>query len=338
VLLALHQIYPDAPLYTSVYSPKNAKWASVFPSIKTSFLQHIPLASTNHDKLALLMPIAFEQFNFGAYDLVISVTSEAAKGIITKPYTKHICYCLTPTRYLWSGYTDYFGTSINKTISQPFIGYLRLWDKMAAMRPDKMIAISKEVQERILKYYGRDSSLVYPPLSLNASPAVSRPLSVDYYLLVSRLVPYKRVDLAIKAFNSLGRRLVIIGRGSEERRLRRMACANIKFVSDLTDKELSRYYLRSQALVMPQVEDFGLVSVEAQAMGIPVIAYKRGGTLDSVVEGKTGVFFEEQNEESLIAAVKSFENMRFDKKTIRKNAAKFSLEAFKREFLRLVSK
>src|SRR3989338_4440016 len=168
VLLALHKIFPDAPLYTSVYDNDKAPWAKVF-KIKTSFLQNFPFASQNHEFYAPLMPLVFESFSFDEYDLVISVTSEAAKGILTKPQTKHICYCLTPTRYLWSGYEDYFKNPILRFISKQVVFYLRFWDKIASQRPDVLIAISKEVQKRIKKYYDRDSSIIYPPLMLNAS-------------------------------------------------------------------------------------------------------------------------------------------------------------------------
>src|SRR3990167_10742564 len=162
VLLALHEMFPDAPLYTSVYDERNAPWAKVFPRVYTSFLQKFPFAKSNHEFLALLMPLAFELFNFDEYDLVISVTSEAAKGIITKPETLHICYMLTPTRYLWSHYDLYFKNPILRFISKPAVNYLRNWDKIAAQRPDKIIAISTEVQRRIKKYYGRESDIVFP--------------------------------------------------------------------------------------------------------------------------------------------------------------------------------
>lgn len=163
VLLTLHEMFPSAPLYTSVYNPNSAAWAKVFPKIYTSFLQNFPLAKSSHELYAVLMPLAFESFDFDKYDLVVSVTSEAAKGIITKPGTKHICYMLTPTRYLWSGYEVYFKNPILKFISKPVINYLRSWDKVAASRPDEIIAISTEVQKRIKKYYNRESKIIFPP-------------------------------------------------------------------------------------------------------------------------------------------------------------------------------
>src|SRR5258708_4834311 len=220
VLLSLHEIFPEAPLYTSVYSKEKAKWVAVFPFVKTSFLQKIPLAKNHHEFLSPLMPFAFESFDFSEYDLVISVTSEFAKGIITQSQTKHICYCLTPTRYLWSGYEEYFGNTLSRKSANFLINYLRRYDVVAAQRPDLMIAISTEVQDRIKKYYGRDSKIIFPPVDIFQ---ISKKTLNEYYLVVSRLVKYKKVDLAIRAFNELGLPLIIVGAGSEEKKLKRLA-------------------------------------------------------------------------------------------------------------------
>lgn len=347
VLLALHDLFPDAPLYTSVYSPETAAWASVFPKVIPSFLQNFPLAAIHHELYALLMPIAFEQFNFDQYDLVISVTSEAAKGIITKPGTKHICYCLTPTRYLWSGYGAYFPNGLKRWIVQPAIRYLRGWDKVAAQRPDVLVAISKTVADRIKKYYGREVEVVYPPVSRLknkqslALRTKSEKLKVaiqnkNYFLIVSRLVPYKRVDLAIEAFNSLGLPLVVVGTGSEEGKLRRMAKSNIRFVGQLTDEELAQYYKEARALIFPQEEDFGIVALEAQSLGTPVVAYRAGGALETVIQGQTGEFFWPQTTEALVRAIKSFRKENYDENLVMKNAQKFSKERFKRELLKII--
>jgi glycosyltransferase involved in cell wall biosynthesis len=335
VLLTLHEIFPDAPLYTSVYSPQDAPWAKVFPQIKTSFLQRIPGAQRNHEKLAALMPIAFESFDFSDFDLVISITSEAAKGIITGPKTRHICYCLTPTRYLWSGYGEYFHGSMSKVITKPIINYLRKWDKTAARRPDMMVAISQAVQDRIKKYYHRDSTVVYPPVDIGNFSLNSKSPDSSFYLLVSRLVPYKRVDLAIEAFNRIKTPLVIVGTGSEERKLKKMAKENIKFLGQLTDRQLSGYYEKCAALIFPQEEDFGLVAVEAQAKGTPVIAFHKGGAVESVLEGKTGIFFDKQDVESLVSAIKTFKKMKFKPQECQKNAERFDKKRFKKEFLAL---
>lgn len=325
-MLALHEIFPDASLYTSVYDEKGAPWAKVFPKIYTSFLQKVPFAKRWHEGFGWLMPIAFETFRFDEYDLVISITSEAAKGIITKPGTFHLCYTLTPTRYLWSHYDLYFRNFILKFFSGPVVGYLRKWDKIAAQRPDKLIAISTGVQRRIKKYYGRDSEIIFPPLikfeTLNSKSETNtkyKILDTKYYLVVSRLVPYKRVDLVVDLFNKLGKKLVVVGTG----RQRFGANKNIKFIGEVIDEELAKIYSGARALIMPQEEDFGIVAVEAQSFGVPVIAYKKGGALDTVIDGVTGIFFNKQNEESLRAAIEKFEKMRFNDKLLTRNAGRF---------------
>ena len=332
VLLKLHEMFPDAPLYTSVYDEAKAPWAKVFPKIYTSFLQKVPFAKQNHEFFALLMPLAFEFFNFDKYDLVISITSEAAKGIITKPCTTHICYCLTPTRYLWSHYDLYFKNKLLRFISKPIVNYLRVWDKIAAQRPDEMIAISSEVKNRIMKYYGRSSEAIFPPVkNLNRN---KRFLSNrDYYLVVSRLVPYKRVDLAVKAFNRLKLPLIIVGSGSEYFKLKSIAKKNIKFAGEVSEEELIKYYKGAKALIMPQEEDFGIAAVEAQFFGVPVIAYKKGGALDTVAEGRTGIFFLKQEVDSLASVVAQFnERPVFDRPSLVENADRFSEKVFEKRF------
>lgn len=338
VLLALHELFPKAPLYTSVYSKKHAPWASVFPSIVPSFLQHIPFTHTHHELLPLVMPYAFEHMRFDEYDLVITVTSESAKGIITHGKTKHICYCLTPTRYLWSGYETYFPKRSMQYLTRPMVHYLRKWDKVAAQRPDSMVSISSEVQDRIKKYYNRDSRIIHPPVEIKTFGLAQKKKSksTDYYLLVSRLVPYKKVDLVIETFNDLGKPLIIVGRGSEEKKLRRIAKPQIQFVKDIDDTKLRSYYQSAKGFIMPQDEDFGITSLEAQASGIPVVAFKRGGALDTVIKDKTGVFFDEQNKESLIHAINKLESIKFNKSELRKNAEQFSKDKFKRKFSKLI--
>jgi glycosyltransferase involved in cell wall biosynthesis len=356
VLLALNKLFPKAPLFTSVYNKKNASWADIF-DIRTSFLQKLPLAKDKHELFPLLMPTVFESFNFDEYDLVISVSSEAAKGIITKPHTKHIFYCLTPTRYLWSGYDTYFSNKAFKAMTKPAVEALRKWDKIAAHRPDVVIAISEEVQGRIKKYYGRDSFVIHPPVSLGnsksqqntkykipASPASTRGVqrgepNTKYFLIVSRLskfTRYKRVDLAIEAFTHLGLPLKIVGVGSLEKELKKKAGPTIEFLGNLTDEKLIEYYKNCSALIFPGLEDFGLVMAEAQKHGKPVIAFAKGGALDIVIEGETGYFFTEQTKESLVKALQKFEKYKFDPTKIRKNAEKFSFENFSDNFQKVV--
>jgi len=336
VLLALHEIFRQAPLYTSVYNPEGAPWAKVFPEVKTSFLQKFPFARSNHELLAPFMSLAFESFDFTDFDLVVSVTSEAAKGIRTKPSTLHVCYCLTPTRYLWSHYEDYIRGQLIKAVTKPFVNYLRNWDKVSAARPDKIIAISTEVKSRIKKYYGRDSNIIFPPVN-TVEISLNKKNKQKHYLVVSRLVGYKKVDLVIEAFNKLGYPLIIIGTGRQEKRLKRKAKDNIKFAGQVSEKDLSIYYSRAKALIMPQEEDFGIVAVEAQSFGVPVIAYKKGGAVDTVIDSKTGILFDQQNVQSLTAAVARFEKTKFVVDNLYTNAKRFSKEIFKTEVLDLIS-
>ena len=335
VLLVLHELFPDAPLYTSVYNKKTAGWANVF-RIKTSFLQHMPYATSAHEYYPLLMPIAFENFSFDVYDLVISVSSEAAKGIITSEKTLHVCYLLTPTRYLWSGYEEYFKNSFFRFLSRPFVSYLRKWDKIASKRPDVFIAISDEVKKRIKKYYRREASVIYPPVyrkERGKGKGESRP---GYFLVVSRLVGYKRIDLAIQACNELGLSLKIVGIGSEAKNLKRIAGSTIEFLGLLTHDRLLQYYKGCKALIFPGIEDFGLTVVEAQSNGKPVIAFRGGGALETIEENKTGMFFAPQTNTALVDVLEIFDKKRFSSKACRENAQKFSRQRFKKEFSKMV--
>jgi glycosyltransferase involved in cell wall biosynthesis len=314
----------------------------VFPKVHTSFLQNIPFAKSNHEFLGMFMPIAYQSFSFEEYDLVISVTSEAAKGIKTGPKTKHICYCLTPTRYLWSAYDFYFRNPPRKLglipffrfISMPIVWILRIWDKNAAKRPDHFIAISTEVKRRIKKYYKRDSQIVFPPV--NRVPKSLKVKKGNYFLIVGRLVPYKRVDLAIKAFNKLDTPLYVVGSGSEEKRLRKMAGNKTRFFVNASNRKVAELYSHAKALVMPQEEDFGIVSVEAQSYGVPVIAYQKGGSCDTVINGKTGILFEKQTVQGLIKAVNRFDKTEFVVDNLYANAKRFSINNFKKQILALI--
>jgi len=335
VLETLHEIWPKAPLYTAVYYPAGAPWAKKFKVIP-SFLNKWPLAKKHHEFYPWLTPLAFESFNFDDFDLVISITSAEAKGIITKPKTKHLCYCLTPTRYLWSGYDDYFFNKGLRWLTQPVVEGMRGWDKVAAQRPDEYLAISQEVQRRIKKYYQRESVVLYPPVDTEKFHPAEKNQKGDYFLIVSRLVAYKKIDLAIKAFNQLKIPLKIIGEGNEKNRLKEMAKGNIKFLGELTDQELLSYYQNCRALIFPQQEDFGLVPLEAQACGKPVIAFAAGGALETVIEGKTGTFFKSPSVKALIKKIKSFKDKDYQSADCRKNAEKFAKEIFKKKFKELV--
>src|ERR1700722_2502959 len=333
VLLALHKLFPNAPVFTSVYSPKNAKWADDM-DIKTSFLQKYPHVVSHHELYPFLMPMAFEQFSFSGYDLVISLTSEAAKGIITQPGTMHICYCLTPTRYLWSGYKEYFKNPALKIASKPIVSYLKKWDKTAARRPDIFVAISKEVQGRIKEYYSRDSVVIYPSVDLGLSgngkgeslKSKNKKKTSPYFLIVSRLskfTKYKRIDLAIQACNERKLPLKIIGEGSWKKELQKMSGPTIEFINDVDDNTLRQYYQNCKALLFPALEDFGLTVVEAQAFGKPVIAFRGGGAMNTIKEGKTGLFFDKQTKDSLIQTLQIFDTIKFKEKDAVKNAEQF---------------
>lgn len=345
VLETLHEIWPEAPLFTAVYNPSSAPWADKF-QIVSSFINKLPYAKKHHELYPWLTPIAFEAFDFSPYDLVISVTSAEAKGIITKPKTLHLCFCLTPTRYLWSDYENYFSSKAFRFISAPVVNYLRKWDKIAAQRPDFYIAISENVRKRIKKYYGRDPEMIYPPV--DTEKFVIRPpfrevdnskfVNGEYFLVVSRLVAYKKVDLAIEAFNALGWNLKIIGTGNQMIKLKRISKKNIFFLGQLTDEELLGYYQKCQAVIFPTEEDFGLVPLEAQACGKPVIAYKGGGALETIIEGKTGDFFYPQTVEALIKKLKSFKVEKYPIEDCRKNAERFSKQIFKQKIKNFVEK
>ncbi len=347
VLLALHALWSDAPLFTAVYDKKRASWADVF-RVYPSFLQRIPGASYIHESLPILTPMAFEQFTFDEYDVVISVTSAEAKNIITKPGTIHICYCLTPTRYLWSGFTQYLNqpglgvlSGIAAYMLKIWAPTLREWDMIAASRPDYYVAISDRVKARIKKYYHRDvTAVIYPPVDIKKFHISSSPVHSDsgYFLTVSRLVGYKRLDILIEAFNVLGLPLVILGNGRQMRELARKAHTNIRFVDrHLTDSELVRYYEGCRAFVYPADEDFGLAAAEAQAAGKPVIAYSHSGVSEFVKDGVSGVLFDEQTSGALIQAVRTFMAHTYKPSDCRKQVLSMSREHFQTHIQTLVA-
>lgn len=337
ILLSLHEVWPNAPLYTGVYNRHTVQWAEEF-DIRPTFVQKFPLAKTKHEFYPWLLTVGFETLNLDEYDIVISVTSAEAKGVITKPNTLHICYCLTPTRYLWSHKYIYLQSKgrVFRTIAAPVLSYLRSWDQIAASRPDYYLSISKHVQKRVKKYYQRESEVIYPPVDVKWEMRREKKDLTTYYLVVSRLVPYKRVDIAIKAANKLKLPLVIVGEGSEKKKLQKIAGDNIKFVSGLTDRQLLRYYQDCRALIVSQEEDFGLAAIEVQACGKPVLAYKRGGALETVIEGKTGEFFGQQTVESLVQVLERFKPQKYVSDDCIKNARRFSKEEFKRKFRKYV--
>ncbi|MEA3459921.1 MAG: glycosyltransferase, partial [Chloroflexota bacterium] len=297
----------------------------------------LPLVRSHHRPFFFLFPLAFESFDLANYELVISNKSAFCHGVIIPPETLHICYCLTTTRFLWDFQTyvqrERFG-GLARLILPPLINRLRLWDRAATERVDHFVAISETVRRRIAKFYGRDSVVIHPPVDTTKyTPAPSHD---DYFLIVSRLVPYKRIDLAVRAFDQLGLPLVIVGDGRDRTSLEEMAGPNIRFLGRLPEEEVKELMAHCRAFVFPGREDFGIAPVEAQAAGRPVIAYAAGGALDTIVEGVTGTFFHEQMPEALAEAVEEFDDTRYDPAVIRQNAERFDKSVFKEQFERFV--
>ncbi|OGB85684.1 hypothetical protein A2994_02925 [candidate division Kazan bacterium RIFCSPLOWO2_01_FULL_48_13] len=340
VVLALADLFSNADIYTSVFKQQ------AFPELKnrnvyTSFLQTM-LGGKRHQLWPTLRPRAFEEFNLDNYDIVISSASAEAKGVITKPETLHICYCHTPTRYYWSHYHYYlehpeYGplNGVVKWMMPKLIHNLRLWDRVAADRVDLFIANSKTTAARIRKYYEANSTVIHPPVDAHRF-SISREVD-DYYLIVGRQTGYKRTDIAIDAFNRLGWRLLIVGTGPALKKWMMKAKRNVKFLGKVSDAEVARLMSRCQALIFPQEEDAGIVPLEAMAAGRPVIAYAKGGATETVVEGKTGVFFNEQTAASLLSAVKQHSKINWRPSAIRDHALLFDTSVFRRKIKNFVS-
>lgn len=355
VLEVLHEIFPEAPLYTSLVDFKKAPWAVKF-QVKTSFLQKIKFVP--HEILPNLMPLAFKSFNLTSYDLVISVTSAEAKYLKLKRPTKHICLCLTPTRYLWNNYFGYldnpgFGewSCVVRTFFLIFAPLMRMRDFEEANKVDEFLAISKEVRARIWKYYRRKAQVVCPPVSFGErTGGIGRIGEIggmgevrvvdmrkkDYFLIVSRLVPYKKIDLAIRVFNGLSEKtLIVVGVGSEETRLKKIAQGNVIFTGLVGDKELATLYNNCEALIFPGIEDFGLTSLEAQAFGKPVICNARGGARETIVIGETGEVFHDERE--LKNIISNFDKRKYKAEDFQRNRLRFSKEEFKKQINLLVN-
>jgi glycosyltransferase involved in cell wall biosynthesis len=337
VLEALVEMYPQAPIYTSIYWPQAMPEAYRSWDIRTSFMDRLPLVKKHHQPFLPLYPLAFEQFDLRGYDLVISNKSAFCHGVVTTAETLHVCYCLTPTRFLWdyTGYVQREGLGkLAHWVLPPFLSYLRLWDKAAADRVDHFVAISQAVRQRIQKFYRRQAVVIYPPV--DTTRYVPAEGGDDYFLIVSRLIPYKRIDLAVQAFNQLGLPLVIIGDGRDRAGLQAMARPNIKFLGRVPYDELGQLMARCRAFILPGLEDFCIAPVEAQAAGRPVIAFARGGALDTVVEGVTGTFFHEQSPQALAEAIRSFDDTRYDSAVIREHAERFDTTVFKQQLSQFI--
>lgn len=330
VLQAFQQIWPEAPTYVIVHNPKTTHPNFRNKDIRTSFLQHWPWGVKRYQWFFPLMPTAVESYDLMEYDVVLSSTASFAKGVITRPNTLHICYCHTPTRYLWSDTHDYVRElgvpRVVKWLLPFFLTYVRMWDKMAADRVDSFIANSQLVQHRITKYYSADSTVIYPPVDINRfAPG---PVS-DYFLTGGRLVPYKRFDIVVEAFNRLGRKLKVFGTGPEYQTLKAQAGNTVEFLGKVSEADLVKLYSGALAFINPQVEDFGITMVEAMASGRPVLAYGFGGAVEIVKPGVTGELFAYQTWEDLADMIVKFDVSRYDTNIIRAAAEDYSMEKFK---------
>ena len=325
------ELFPDAPIYTLLHVKGAMSPLIESKTIHTSFLQRFPFVEQKYRMYLPLFPFAIEAFDFSDYDLLLSTSHCVAKGAKPRGDALHLCYCFTPMRYVYEMYDEYFGkgqagmaTRMAMKIVAPL---LRAWDKKTADRVHHFVAISEHVRQRIYRHYGRDAEVIFPPVDTAKFQASRR--DKGYYLIVSALVPYKKVDLAVKAFNKIGKRLIIVGKGPDEEKLRYLAKPNVEFLGWKSDDELALLYAGCTALVFPGEEDFGIVPLEAMASGKAVIAYGKGGALETVQDGLSGVFFYKQTVEALEIAVSKAEQMQFDVENVRNRALRFSRSIYK---------
>ena len=323
----LCQGFPDAPIFTLKYDEEEVSAIIRKRAVHTSALQHLPFSSKRFRHLLPLFPELIEQMKTPRADLIISTSHCVAKGLVPQPGTRHLCYCFTPMRYTLF-YDDYFGANrLKKRVVMPLLHRLQKWDRHAAQRVDRFVAISEHVRDRIRRFYDRDADIVYPPIDLERC----RPGGVrqgDFDIVVSALVPYKRIDLADAAYTELGFPLKVVGTGSEADELRRVAGPNIEFLGWQSDREIVHLYRTCRYLLFPGEEDFGIVPLEAQACGVPVMAFARGGALETLVPEETAVFFAEQTPKSLVDAVQRATEIDWNEARIRENAERFSTQRF----------
>ncbi|MBT6690759.1 glycosyltransferase [Candidatus Parcubacteria bacterium] len=339
VLVILSDLNKEAPIFTLINDSKISKDILDQSRIVTSPLQKFPAISQLFKYFLAVMPKLWEKTDLSDYDLVLSSSSAFVKGVNISKDTVHVCYCHAPTRYLWDDKEEYIGNlpegRFLKLFLPRLLDRLQVWDYDKSQQVDHFIANSKFIADKISKHYRRASTVIHPPVKVN-NFQVSEEIE-DYYLIVSRLRPYKKVDLAVKAFNNLKLPLKIIGGGSELRRLKRMAHSNIEFLGELPDEARNKYLSRCKAFIYPQIEDFGITALEAMSSGRPVIAFAQGGALETVVDGVTGVFFDEQTWESLAHKVLRFEEQNFDSGVIRQHAKKFDESIFKQKLLDFIN-
>ncbi len=336
VLEAILRLFPGADLFTLLYNPGSLTPLIEERSITTSFIDRLPFKASRYRHYLPLFPLAIEQFDFHGYDLVISSSHCVARGVIVPPGVPHVSFIHSPMRYVWDMYPEYFPRRglAGRFVIPAIAHYLRMWDVSVAPRVDRYVCNSAFVAERVRRYYGRDATVVFPPSVADDTEVPDLAGREDYYLIVSAFAPYKRIDLAVEAFTGLDRKLVIVGGGQDEKKLARTRLPNVEFRGNLGPDEIRGLYRRARGLLFPGLEDFGIVPVEAQAQGCPVIAYGRGGALETVVADKTGVLFAEQTVASLRAALREHESLRYRREDFQKNIRKFTSRAFREGFLR----
>jgi len=334
VLAVLQEFFPDAPTFTTVWDKKKADPLFNDKDIRTSFIQRWPFGIRKYQWYLPFMPVAFEHFDMTPYSLIISSNSALAKGIIAPEGSTHVCYCYTPTRYLWTDRNEYIDNlglpRLVKSALSVYLNYLRVWELEAAPRVDNFIAISRVVQERIKHYYKRESAIIYPPVDVDKFRVGQG--SGKYYVTGGRLTNYKRFDVTVMAFSKLGIPLYVYGDGPEREHLESISNSNVKFLGRVPDDKLNKLYQDAIAFINPQVEDFGLTMIEAQACGRPVIAFNQGGALDIIQDGVSGTFFDEQSWEALADTIIRFDPSKFDSMAIRAHAETFSIASFKTQF------
>ncbi len=329
VLEILCDGFPDATIYSLLANPGSVSDTIRSHPIETSWMQRIPRIADTYRSFLPLFPAAVNNLRPDDVDLMVSTSHCVAKSIRTQPRTRHVCYCFTPMRYAWTFYDEYFGNNPAKAmLAKPLLAALRRWDRKTASRVDRFVGISKHVQKRIKDFYGRDADVVYPPVDTERCTPGEAPGSGGFDLIVSAMVPYKRVDLAVSAYTKLGYPLKVVGIGSGLSDLHAMAGDNIEFLGWQTDEAVLELYRTCRMLIFPGEEDFGIVPLEAQACGRPVVAYGRGGALETVSDGVSGVFFGEQTTEALIDGVERCAAQSWDMGAIRHHAEQFGTANF----------
>ena len=334
VLEALVEMYADSPIFTSLYAPDRLPPHYRNRDIRALWSDRLPAIRRRHQAYLPVYPLAWSSLNLDGYDVILSNKSGFCHGLRAASDGLHICYCLTPTRYIWQLEHYLAGESMGamaKAMARPLARLLRGWDYRAAQRVTHFIAISRAIQRRIKRYYNRDSHIIYPPVDSSRFQPAPQTEVEDYFLVVSRLIPYKRIDLAVRAASELGVKLKVAGSGRDITRLRSLAGESVEFLGYVPDDELPGLMAKCKAFVFPGLEDFGITTVQAACAGRPVIAFKGGGALDTVVEGVTGAYFERQDVESLKREMRDFDTAMYEPGRIRAHALRFDVGVFKRE-------